>query len=239
MKIAILTASGIGSRIGQDIPKQFIHVENKPIIIYTLEKFQNHPEIDEICIVILKGWEQMVKAYAEQFGITKLKLITLGGKSGQESIYNGLKAVKEAHPNEDVTVLIHDGNRPLVSSEIISDSLATYQQFGNAVAAIPTTEVVFVLDEPRSTSSIEALNRDLLLRTQTPHVYQLDVILALHKKALENGITDVAASCQLMQLFGKRSYFSLGSEKNLKITTVEDLDIFKALLSSTRDNWIK
>ena len=114
-----------------------------------------------------------------------------------------------------------------------------FRSFGNAVAAIPTTEVVFVLDEPRSTSSIEALNRDLLLRTQTPHVYQLDVILALHKKALENGITDVAASCQLMQLFGKRSYFSLGSEKNLKITTVEDLDIFKALLSSTRDNWIK
>ena len=181
----------------------------------------------------------MVKAYAEQFGITKLKMITFGGSSGQESIYNGLKAVKEAHPNEDITVLIHDGNRPLVSNEIISDALATYQQFGNAVAAIPTTEVVFVLDESHSRASIEALDRDLLLRTQTPHVYQLDAIMELHNKALEKGITDVAASCQLMQLFGKKSYFSLGSEKNLKITTVEDLDIFKALLSSTRDNWIK
>lgn len=160
MNIAILTASGIGSRIGQDIPKQFIHVENKPVIIYTLEKFQHHPEIDEICIVILKGWEQMVKAYAEQFGITKLKIITTGGASGQESIFKGLIAVKEAHPDEDITVLIHDGNRPLVSSEIISDALATYQQFGNAVAAVPTTEVVFVLDEPQSTSSSESLNRD-------------------------------------------------------------------------------
>ncbi|HHA8615104.1 TPA: 2-C-methyl-D-erythritol 4-phosphate cytidylyltransferase [Streptococcus pneumoniae] len=239
MKVAILTASGIGSRIGQDIPKQFIHVENKPVIIYTLEKFQNHPEIDEICIVILKSWDQMVKAYAEQFGITKLKMITLGGKSGQESIYNGLREVKKAHPNEDVTVLIHDGNRPLVSNDIISNALATYQQFGNAVAAIPTTEVVFVLENPQSTSSTEALNRDLLRRTQTPHVYHLDNILSLHEKALENGITDVAASCQLMQLFGEESYFSLGTEKNLKITTVEDLDIFKALLSSTRDKWIK
>ncbi|BDS83666.1 TPA: IspD/TarI family cytidylyltransferase [Streptococcus pneumoniae] len=239
MKVAILTASGIGSRIGQDIPKQFIHVENKPVIIYTLEKFQNHPEIDEICIVILKGWDQMVKAYAEQFGITKLKMITFGGKSGQESIYNGLREVKKAHPNDDVTVLIHDGNRPLVSNDIISNALATYQQFGNAVAAIPTTEVVFVLENPQSTSSTEALNRDLLRRTQTPHVYHLDNILSLHEKALENGITDVAASCQLMQLFGEKSYFSLGTEKNLKITTVEDLDIFKALLSSTRDKWIK
>ena len=239
MNIAILTASGIGSRIGQDIPKQFIHVENKPVIIYTLEKFQHHPEIDEICVVILKGWEQMVKAYAEQFGITKLKIITTGGASGQESIFKGLTAVKEAHPDEDVTVLIHDGNRPLVSNEIISDALATYQQFGNAVAAIPTTEVVFVLDEPQSTSSSESLNRDLLLRTQTPHVYHLDKILSLYHKALEQGITDVAASCQMMQVFGEKSYFSLGSEKNLKITTVEDLDIFKALLSSTRDNWIK
>ena len=107
------------------------------------------------------------------------------------------------------------------------------------MAAIPTTEVVFVLDESHSRASIEALDRDLLLRTQTPHVYQLDAIMELHNKALEKGITDVAASCQLMQLFGKKSYFSLGSEKNLKITTVEDLDIFKALLSSTRDNWIK
>nr|HET3637905.1 2-C-methyl-D-erythritol 4-phosphate cytidylyltransferase [Streptococcus pneumoniae] len=168
-----------------------------------------------------------------------LKMITLGGKSGQESIYNGLREVKKAHPNEDVTVLIHDGNRPLVSNDIISNALATYQQFGNAVAAIPTTEVVFVLENPQSTSSTEALNRDLLRRTQTPHVYHLDNILSLHEKALENGITDVAASCQLMQLFGEESYFSLGTEKNLKITTVEDLDIFKALLSSTRDKWIK
>lgn len=239
MNIAILTASGIGSRIGQDIPKQFIHVDNKPIIIYTLEVFQNHPEIDEICVVILKGWEHMLKSYAEQFGITKLKIVTEGGNSGQESIYNGLTAIKKVHPDDDITVLIHDGNRPLVSNEIISDSLATYKRYGNAVAAIPTTEVVFELDAQEEKSSIKGLNRDLLKRTQTPHVYQLDHILDVHNMALEQGITDVAASCQLMQLFGQPSYFSLGSEKNLKITTIDDLDIFKALLHSRRDDWIK
>ena len=239
MNIAILTASGVGSRIKQDIPKQFIHVDNKPVIIYTLEKFQNHPEIDEICVVILEGWERMLRSYAEQFGIFKLKYIVNGGTSGQESIYNGLSIVKEKNPDKDITVVIHDGNRPLVSNEVITNSLVTYRKYGNAVAAIPTTEVVFVLDTAEANSSIEGLNRDLLLRTQTPHVYDLDEILSIHKQALDKGITDVAASCQLMQLFGRESYFSRGSEKNLKITTVEDLDIFKALLKSKRDEWIK
>lgn len=239
MKIAILTASGVGSRTKQDIPKQFIHVENKPIIIYTLEKFQNHPDIDEICVVILKGWEEMLKAYAEQFGITKLKYIVNGGESGQESIYNGLNAIKTSYPDEEVTVLIHDGNRPLVSNEIIDDALKTYEKYGNAVAAIPVVEVVFVVDESQDICSTESLNRDLLKRTQTPHVYNLNSILSLHNKALENGITDVAASCQLMQLFGLKSYFSLGSEKNLKITTLDDLEIFKSLLNSEQYDWIK
>ncbi|MGQ7358834.1 IspD/TarI family cytidylyltransferase [Streptococcus suis] len=239
MKIAILTASGVGSRTKQDIPKQFIHVENKPIIIYTLEKFQNHPDIDEICVVILKGWEEMLKAYADQFGITKLKYIVNGGKSGQESIYNGLNAIKTSYPDEDVTVLIHDGNRPLVSNEIIDDALKTYEKYGNAVAAIPVVEVVFVVDETQDICSTESLNRDLLKRTQTPHVYNLNAILSLHNKALENGITDVAASCQLMQIFGLKSYFSLGSEKNLKITTLDDLEIFKSLLNSEQYEWIK
>lgn len=239
MKIAILTASGVGSRTKQDIPKQFIHVENRPIIIYTLEKFQNHPDIDEICVVILKGWEEMLKAYAEQFGITKLKYIVNGGESGQESIYNGLNAIKTSYPDEEVTVLIHDGNRPLVSNEIIDDALKTYEKYGNAVAAIPVVEVVFVVDETQDICSTELLNRDLLKRTQTPHVYNLNSILSLHNKALENGITDVAASCQLMQLFGLKSYFSLGSEKNLKITTLDDLEIFKSLLNSEQYDWIK
>lgn len=98
MKVAILTASGIGSRIGQDIPKQFIHVENKPVIIYTLEKFQNHPEIDEICIVILKGWDQMVKAYAEQFGITKLKMITFGGSLVKNQFITVLEKLRKLIP---------------------------------------------------------------------------------------------------------------------------------------------
>ncbi|MFS9140846.1 MULTISPECIES: IspD/TarI family cytidylyltransferase [Streptococcus] len=239
MKIALLTASGIGSRIKQDIPKQFIHVDNRPLIIHTLEKFQNHPNIDEICVVVLKGWEEMLKTYARQFNITKLKYIVNGGETGQLSIYNGLNEIKKKNVDRQVTVLIHDGNRPMVSNEIIDDAFSTYSRYGNAVAAIPCVEVTFVLDNESENHSISSLKRELLRRTQTPHIYNLDDILELHNRAIENGITEVAASCELMKMFGKETYFSMGSEKNLKITTLDDLEIFKALLKSKKENWIK
>lgn len=238
MNIALLTASGTGTRTGQDIPKQFLHVNNIPILVYTLRAFQEHPEIDEICVVILKGWEEMLTAYAKQFNITKLKYIIPGGDSGQESIYNGLKEIYNTRSREDV-VLIHDGNRPMVSKKIISESIEVFKKNGNAVTVIPCTEVVFTLTEKEEKSSLESLNRDLLLRTQTPHTYQLGEIMDTYKLAEEKGITNMAASCQLMQVLGKRSYFSKGSEKNLKITTLDDLEIFKALLNSSNDEWIK
>ncbi|NJE64533.1 2-C-methyl-D-erythritol 4-phosphate cytidylyltransferase [Enterococcus durans] len=238
MNIALLTASGTGTRTGQDIPKQFLHVNNIPILVYTLRAFQEHPEIDEICVVILKGWEEMLTAYAKQFNITKLKYIIPGGDSGQESIYNGLKEIYNTRSREDV-VLIHDGNRPMVSKKIISESIEVFKKNGNAVTVIPCTEVVFTLTEKEEKSSLESLNRDLLVRTQTPHTYQLGEIMDTYKLAEEKGITNMAASCQLMQVLGKRSYFSKGSEKNLKITTLDDLEIFKALLNSSNDEWIK
>lgn len=238
MNIALLTASGIGSRIKQDIPKQFIHVENKPIIIHTLEKFQNHPGIDEICVVILKGWEEMLRSYARQFNITKLKYIVNGGDTGQLSIYNGLTEIRKHH-KENVTVVIHDGNRPMVSNEIIDDAFLTYKKYGSAVAAIPCVEVTFVLDNKEANKSLKSVNRDLLRRTQTPHIYDLEDILSLHNEAMKNGITEVAASCELMKVFGRETYFSSGSEKNLKITTLDDLEIFKALLKAKKEHWIK
>ena len=168
--IALLTAAGSGTRVHQDIPKQFLHVNNKPIIIYTLEAFQRHPNIDEICVVILKGWEEILKAYAKQFNITKLKYVVEGGNSGQESIYNGLMAIREARTEDDV-VLVHDGNRPMVSQDVITDSLVKYAQYGSAVAAIPCTEVVFVSET--GAESEKSIPREMLWRTQTPHTYKL------------------------------------------------------------------
>lgn len=123
MNVAVLTAGGIGSRAHQDLPKQFLTVENKPILIYTLEAFQQHPSIDEIYVSCLDGWSAVLEAYAKQFNITKLKRIVTGGATGQESIYNGLKAIKEDNEEtKDIVVIIHDGNRPMLPQDVITDT---------------------------------------------------------------------------------------------------------------------
>ena len=234
--IVILTAGGVGSRTHQDIPKQFLHVENKPILIYTLEAFQNHPNIDEICVAILEGWDQILWAYAKQFNITKLKYVVTGGETGQESIFNGLKAIKMDHQDDDV-VIVHDGNRPMVEADIITDNLVKQKKYGSAVATIPCTEVVFISEN--KTDSERSIPRENLQRTQTPHSYYLGDLWNAHLAAQEKGIVNTAASCSLMEALGKKTYFSKGSEKNLKITTVEDIEIFKALLNAKKDVWIK
>lgn len=237
MTVALLTAAGSGTRMGQDIPKQFMHVENKPVIIHTLEAFQNHPSIDAIIVVTIPTWTDVLKAYAAQFNITKLRWVVPGGDSGQESIYNGLAALKEELTDDDV-VMIHDGNRCMVSSEIISDSLVTFKKHGSAVAAIPCVEAVFRSNDNGVTSDI-SIPREQLFRTQTPHTYTLGKLLWAHEQAKEKGITETAASCTLMQALGETVYFSKGSEMNLKLTTVDDLMIFQALLHTKKDNWLK
>ena len=237
MNIALLTAAGVGSRMHQDIPKQFMNVENKPIIIYTLEAFQNHPSIDAIIVVTLPNWIDVLQAYARQFNITKLKWIVAGGETGQESIHNGLVKLQEECHEEDV-VMIHDGNRCLVSSDIISDSLAVFKTHGSAVAAIPCVEAVF-RSKDNGASSIISIPREQLYRTQTPHTYTLKKLLWAHEQAKLQNIVNTAATCTLMQQLGETIYFSKGSEENLKITTVDDIMIFKALLHTKKDEWIK
>lgn len=237
MTVALLTAAGSGTRMGQDIPKQFIHVENKPIIIHTMAAFQEHPLIDAILVVTIPSWVDVVQAYARQFNITKLKWIVPGGETGQESIHNGLEKLREELSEDDI-VMIHDGNRCMVSSEIISNSLATFKKHGSAVAAIPCVEAVFRSNDDGISSNI-SIPREQLFRTQTPHTYTLGKLLWAHDEAQKRGITDTAASCTLMQQLGETVYFSQGSAENLKITTVEDMMIFKALLHTKKDSWLK
>lgn len=227
MNIALLTAAGIGSRMNQDIPKQFMHVYDKPIIVYTLEKFQNHPSIDAIIVVTLEPWINVLQAYAKQYNLTKLKWIVPGGKTGQESIFNGLKTLHDNLEGTNV-VMIHDGNRPLVSSEIISDSLATYEKYSCAVAVVPCTEVVFESED--GLKSQKSTEREKLFRTQTPHTYKLDDVYNAYVEAKEKGLDKMPATCMLMKELGRDTYFSKGSEINLKITTQDDLKIFKSLL---------
>ena len=237
MVIALLTAAGTSTRMGQDIPKQFIHVENKPLIIYTMEAFQAHPGIDAMVVVTLPAWIDVLKAYANQFNISKLRWVVPGGETGQESIRLGLEALRGEICEEDI-IMVHDGNRCMVSGEIISNSLAVFKKRGSAVAAIPCVEAVFRSEDDGETSTI-SIPRTQLYRTQTTPTYTYGKLLWAHAEAAKRNITGTAASCTLMQELGETVYFSKGSEENLKITTVDDMMIFKALLQTKKDTWLK
>lgn len=234
MVTALLTAAGVGSRMGQDVPKQFLHIHDKPIIVHTMERFQNNPQIDTIAVVTLPTWIDFVWAYAKQFGITKLRWVVPGGASGQESIRNGLNAIAAECP-PDTTVMVHDGNRPMVDNNIIADSLSVFREHGSAVAVIPCTEVVF--ESHNGKNSKKEIRREVLWRTQTPHTYTLEKLLWAQEQAKEKNLTGMAAMCQLMSRLGEDTYFSKGSEKNLKLTTLDDMDIFKALLANEKSGW--
>lgn len=234
--IALLIAGGSGNRMHQDIPKQFLTVNERPVIIYTLEAFERHPEIDAMAVVCIEGWELVLWAYAKQFNITKLKYVVKGGENGQASIRNGVYEL-EKHFSRDDIVLIHDAIRPMVSAEIISDCIRVVAQRGNAITVIPCAEAMMQTED--GTISTGSYPRDRLKRTQTPQGFRIGQICDLHRRALERGITNSVASCTLMIEMGEQVYFSVGSEKNIKLTTIDDIDIFKALLMAKRSAWLK
>lgn len=236
MNIALIIAGGIGARMNQDIPKQFISVYDKPVIVYTMEVFQKHPNIDKIEVVCLDGWHDILYAYAKQFGITKLENVVSGGENGQDSIRNGLYDIAARHTNEDDIVLIHDAIRPMLSADVISDNIRVCKECGNAITVIPCTAAM--LKSYNSKSSEEQVPRNNLKITQTPQTFFLKDIIAAHKEALEKGITNSVASCTMYIELGKKLYISMGSEKNLKLTTTEDIEIFKALLNAKKDSWL-
>lgn len=236
MNIALIIAGGVGARMGQDIPKQFINVNDKPVIIYTLEAFQNHPNIDEIEVVCLDGWHEILKAYARQFGITKLVGIVTGGVNGQDSIRNGISDISKRHCNDDDIVLIHDSIRPMVSPDIISDNIRVCKMYGNATTVVPCNTAMLKSDS--SLVSTEQISRDTVKMTQTPQSFHLNELVAAHKQALDMGITASVASCTMYVELGKEVFLSKGSEKNLKLTTVDDIEIFKALLVTKKEDWI-
>ena len=234
--VALIIAGGSGNRMNQDIPKQFLTVNERPVIVYTLETFEKHPEIDAIAVVCIEGWDQVLWAYAKQFNISKLKYVIPGGKNGQDSIRNGVYELEKHYAKDDL-VLIHDAIRPMVSAEIISDNIRVAREQGNAITVIPCAEAMLTTKD--GNESGETYPRDNLKRTQTPQAFKIGDICELHREALKAGITNSIASCTLMIEMGKKVYFSAGSEKNIKLTTIEDIDIFKALLAAKRSDWLK
>lgn len=234
--IALILGGGTGSRTRQDIPKQFLTVNDRPVIIYTLEIFQNHPEVDAIAVVCLEGWENVLQAYAKQFNISKLKFIVTGGENRQASSRIGLFELEKIFSPEDI-VLIHDGNRPLTPAKIISDCIATTKKFGCACAAIPCLGTMMETED--GLISAAQYPRDKLRVGQTPRGFFLEKVCEIHRRALKAGITDSIGSHTLMLEFGEPVYLYSGSQKNFKITTTEDIEIFKALLNVEKPAWLK
>jgi len=234
--IALIIAGGVGARMGQDIPKQFINVYDKPVIVYTMEAFQKHPQIDVIEIVCIDDWKGALLAYAKQFGIAKLENIVSGGKNGQDSIRNGLFDIYERHSDPRDVVLIHDAIRPMVSEEVITDNIRVCRENGNAITVVPCTAAMLKTYDSQSTT--EQVPRDYLKITQTPQAFFVNDIIEAHKEALEKGITNSVASCTMYIELGRRLFMSEGSEKNIKLTTTEDIEIFKALLNARKEDWM-
>ena len=225
--IAVIIAGGSGSRMGQDIPKQFINVYDKPVLIYTLEGFQKHPQIDAIEVVCIDGWHDVLWAYARQFGISKLKWVVSGGKTGQESIRNGVFHL-EGKAEQDDIIIVHDGIRPLVDESVLTDVIVKCAQFGNAVTSLPYNEQIFVIDDEISTTKY--IPRETLRRVSTPQAYKFGLLDAKYHEAFEKkiGIYGSSYTNTMMVELGERLYFAAGSDKNIKLTTKDDLEMLKA-----------
>lgn len=230
MIVAIIIAGGSGQRMNSDIPKQFIHVYNKPIIIYTLEAFQQHPQVDKILVVCKSGWENQLKAYADQYKISKLEWIIPGGNTGQESIKNGLFYLKSICSDSD-TVIIHDGVRPLVDSSVLSDVIIKAEKYGNAVSSMPYNDQIFIANSDGETTE-KYIPRNTIRRVITPQAYKYSIIENVYREAFQKniGINGPTYANTLMVDFGYKLYFSLGSDKNFKITNQEDIDLFKVFI---------
>ncbi|APP03539.1 IspD/TarI family cytidylyltransferase [Lactobacillus delbrueckii subsp. bulgaricus] len=231
--IAIIIAGGVGKRMGQSIPKQFININDKPVLVYTLESFQKHPQIDAIELVCLDGWQNVARAYAEQYGISKLKWIVTGGESGQESIRNGVYNLESKVADDDV-ILIHDGVRPLLNSEVISDVIVKCQKYGNAVTSMPYNEQIFVIDPDDETTTEKYIPRETLRRVSTPQAYNFALLDEKYHEAFEKkiGIYGSSYTNTMMVDLGVKLHFAAGSDMNIKLTTPENLDFFKAYLNT-------
>lgn len=235
MTVAIIIAGGSGTRMGQSIPKQFITIHDKPVLLYTLEGFQRHPLIDAIEVVCIDGWQEVVWAYAQQYNIAKLKWIVTGGKSGQESIRNGVFNLEDKCADDDI-VIIHDGIRPLVDEFVLTDVIKIAAKKGNAVTSMPYNEQIFIINDVDPTTTCKFIPRETLRRVATPQAYKFSKLDWAYHEAFEKeiGIYGSSYTNTMMVELGETLHFAAGSDKNIKLTTQDDLELFKGYLEKEK-----
>lgn len=238
MNIAVIFAGGVGSRMhSKERPKQFLEMYNKPIIIHTLEHFQNHPKIDAIVVVCIESWIPYLNELLYKFRIEKVKKIVPGGETGQLSIYHGLKAAKEVANEEKAVVLIHDGVRPLITEKLITNNIESVMHYGSAITTAKVKETILVVNE--EDSSIDYVpSRNNSRVAKAPQSFWLNDILSTHEKALEKGEHNWIDSCSMMQKYGFKMHLIDGPSQNIKITTPEDFYTMRAILEAKENEQI-
>ena len=231
--IAVIFAGGSGKRMNTvSRPKQFLELNGKPVIIYTLELFDNHPNVDAICVVCIEPWIPFLKKQLKKFEINKVVEIVPGGETGQDSIYNGLCAANnwartQGVDSNDVVVLIHDGVRPLIKEQTITDNIEMTHNSGNCITCIPATET-FVVKQQDGGLQIPSRADSLIARA--PQSFKLKDILTAHELARKGNRHDFIDSCTMMSHYGHQMHTIIGPMENIKITTPTDFFIFRAMV---------
>lgn len=230
MNVAVIFAGGTGSRMNLDnLPKQFLTYREKPILIYTLEKFQNHDEIDGIIIVMLEEWIDRTWELVNQYGINKVVAVIQGGETGLQSRFNGLLKAEELYP-DDTVILMHDGVRPFIDEETISKDIASVKVHGSAITVAPAVETVALKTENGLIGEI--MDRSLCQLAKAPQCFYLKDLLDAHRKVIESGREDLIDTAFLMQSQGHSLYIVEGRPENIKITTPNDYYTFCALIDA-------
>ena len=229
MNIAIIFAGGSGKRMGAGMPKQFLEINGKPIIIHTLDNFQNSPLIDKIYISCKKEYIRKLQNMLEYYRITKAAGVVEGGETGQDSIYNGLVCALKDNP-EDSIVLIHDGVRPLISEEVIEENIESVEKYGTAVTCTPffETPVISVSGEVVEDMPV----RNYMFTAQAPQSFRLGELVKAHEEVRKTNprYENIADSCYLYRSLGKEVHIVEGNRGNIKVTTPEDFYLLRALL---------
>ncbi|MCR5077931.1 MAG: 2-C-methyl-D-erythritol 4-phosphate cytidylyltransferase [Prevotella sp.] len=236
MNIAVIFAGGSGLRMHtKSRPKQFLDLNGKPIIIYTLELFDNHPAIDAIVVACIESWIPFLEKQIRKFEINKVVKIVPGGSTGQESIYNGLCAAEVYAAGKEANVLIHDGVRPLITEETITDNIIKVEECGSCITCVPATETFVV---KQADGSLEIPSRADSLIARAPQSFRLTDIMAAHQRALQEGRNDFIDSCTMMSHYGYRLGTIIGPMENIKITTPTDFFVLRAMVKVHEDQQI-
>lgn len=231
MNIAVIFAGGTGTRMNtKSRPKQFLEMHGKPVLIYTLEHFQNHPQIDHIILVSLAAWLDYAAELVKKFSITKVSAIVPGGSTGQESIYHGIKKAHELYGDKNI-VLIHDGVRPLIDKETITNCIDVTAKKGNAITVSPAIETIFLKSKKQGEVG-EIFDRSSCFMAKAPQCFTLGDIYEAHQKAIQEDLLNYIDSASLMQHYGLKLYTVEGHAENIKITTPVDFYIFRAIIDA-------